>query len=218
MSKTSNISNINNINNVFKKSFKKTVKKAIKKVLKYVLGFFPWLFVRLFGWIFYDKKYFKSKWFTIEGMISPAWRWAARDMIYRVCTLSHLGLRFPVSPEMIGVGSNVHFDIDDLDLMNGRGSYFQTIDGSITIGKGTKISFNVGMITTNHNFNDLEHHQPGKDIIIGENCWIAMNVMILPGVVLGAHTIVGAGSVVTKSFEEGNCIIAGNPAKKIKDL
>ena len=80
---------------------------------------------------------------------------------------------------------NVYFDVDDLHLMNGKGSYFQTIDGSITIGKGTQISFNVGMITTNHDFYDLEHHQPGKDIIIGENCWIAMNSMILPGVVLG---------------------------------
>ena len=45
-----------------------------------------------------------------------------------------------------------------------------------------------------------------------------MNSVILPGVVLGEKTIVGAGSVVTKSFLEGYCVIAGNPAKKIKDL
>lgn len=44
-----------------------------------------------------------------------------------------------------------------------------------------------------------------------------MNSVILPGVVLGNNTIVGAGSIVTKSFIEGNCIIAGNPAIKIKD-
>ena len=43
-----------------------------------------------------------------------------------------------------------------------------------------------------------------------------MNSMILPGVVLGDRTIVGAGSVVTKYFPEGNCVIAGNPAKVIK--
>lgn len=42
--------------------------------------------------------------------------------------------------------------------------------------------------------------------------------MILPGVELGNHIIVGAGSVVTKSFKEENCIIAGNPAKKIRSL
>jgi acetyltransferase-like isoleucine patch superfamily enzyme len=42
-----------------------------------------------------------------------------------------------------------------------------------------------------------------------------MNAVILPGVTLGDHTIVGAGSVVTHSFPEGHCTIAGNPAKKI---
>ena len=45
-----------------------------------------------------------------------------------------------------------------------------------------------------------------------------MNSMILPGVELGPRTVVGAGSVVTKSFPEGDCVIAGNPAKIIKKL
>ena len=42
--------------------------------------------------------------------------------------------------------------------------------------------------------------------------------MILPNVALGDNTIVGAGSVVTKSFPNGYCVIAGNPAVKVKDL
>lgn len=54
--------------------------------------------------------------------------------------------------------------------------------------------------------------------ILCEKCWIGMNSMILPGVELGNRTIVGAGSIVTKSFKEGNCIIAGNPAKVIRNL
>ena len=45
-----------------------------------------------------------------------------------------------------------------------------------------------------------------------------MNSVVLPGVHLGNNTIVGAGSVVTKSFMDGNCIIAGNPARIIKRL
>ena len=59
---------------------------------------------------------------------------------------------------------------------------------------------------------------PGKDIIIGKKCWIGMNSVILPGVVLGDHTIVGAGAVVTKSFVDGNCVIGGNPARIIRKL
>jgi len=45
-----------------------------------------------------------------------------------------------------------------------------------------------------------------------------MNAVILPGVHLGDHTIVAAGSVVTKSFPQGNCILGGVPAKVVKEL
>ena len=80
------------------------------------------------------------------------------------------------------------------------------------------IAPNVGLVTANHVLTDLEQHQPGKDIVLGKNCWIGMNSTVLPGVVLGDHTVVGAGSVVTKSFPEGWQVIAGNPAKMIRKL
>nr|WP_283244199.1 DapH/DapD/GlmU-related protein [Luoshenia tenuis] len=54
--------------------------------------------------------------------------------------------------------------------------------------------------------------------MLGEKCWIGMNSVVLPGVTLGPHTVVGAGAVVTKSFPEGYCVIAGNPARMIRKL
>ena len=90
--------------------------------------------------------------------------------------------------------------------------------GSIDIGRGTYIAPNVGLITANHDLADLSQHVEAKPIILGEKCWIGMNSVILPGVHLGPHTIVGAGSVVTKSFPDGNFVIAGNPAKIIREL
>jgi acetyltransferase-like isoleucine patch superfamily enzyme len=45
-----------------------------------------------------------------------------------------------------------------------------------------------------------------------------MGAIVLPSVKLGDFTIVGAGAVVTKSFPEGYCVIAGNPARIIKQL
>lgn len=96
------------------------------------------------------------------------------------------------------------------------GCYIQGI-GKIYIGDYTQISANVGIITANHNLYDTRKHEV-KSVKIGKYCWIGMNTMIMPGVCLGDNTIVGAGSVVTKSFEEGNCVIAGNPAKLIKVL
>lgn len=54
-------------------------------------------------------------------------------------------------------------------------------------------------------------------IIIGNNVWIGDAVIILPNVTIGNNAIIGANSVVTKSFPE-NTVIAGNPAKIIKTL
>jgi len=96
------------------------------------------------------------------------------------------------------------------------GCYIQAI-GNIYIGDYTQISANVGIITANHDLNDSTKHIV-KKVHIGKYCWLGMNVMILPGVELGDHTIVGAGSVVTKPFPNGYCVIAGNPAKVIKIL
>jgi acetyltransferase-like isoleucine patch superfamily enzyme len=90
--------------------------------------------------------------------------------------------------------------------------------GKIVIGDYTQISSNVGLITANHDIYDNRNHPSPGEIHIGEYCWIGMNAVILPNVVLGDFTIVGAGSIVTHSFPDGYCVIAGNPAKVTKQL
>lgn len=50
---------------------------------------------------------------------------------------------------------------------------------------------------------------------IGNNCFIGVNVIIMPGIHIGNSVIIGAGSVVTKDISD-NCIVAGNPAKVLK--
>jgi|WetSurMetagenome_2_1015567.scaffolds.fasta_scaffold00621_14 acetyltransferase-like isoleucine patch superfamily enzyme len=55
-----------------------------------------------------------------------------------------------------------------------------------------------------------------KKTYIGKKCFIGAKSIILPGVTIGDHVIVGAGSVVTKDVKS-NCIVAGNPAKVIKE-
>jgi acetyltransferase-like isoleucine patch superfamily enzyme len=97
------------------------------------------------------------------------------------------------------------------------GNYIEASNG-IKIGDYTNIGPNAGIISANHDPVDNSKHIKALPISIGKFCWIGMNAMILPSVQLGDFTIVGAGSVVTKSFAEGYCIIAGNPAKIIKYL
>ena len=97
------------------------------------------------------------------------------------------------------------------------GCYIQGL-GKILIGDYTAIAQNVGIVSANHTPEDISRHDKGESVEIGSYCWIGMNSVILPGVHLGDFTVVGAGSVVTKSFVEGYCIIAGNPAKLIRRL
>lgn len=97
------------------------------------------------------------------------------------------------------------------------GCYIQGM-GKIYIGDYTQIAANVGIISANHDVHDSRQHIEARPVRIGRYGWIGMNAVILPGVELGDFTVVGAGSVVTKSFPEGYCVIAGNPAIIIRRL
>jgi acetyltransferase-like isoleucine patch superfamily enzyme len=89
-------------------------------------------------------------------------------------------------------------------------------NATLEIGEGTIWAFNVNLLTANHDITDY-NKAVEKSVRIGNNCWIGSNVSILAGVELGDNVVVGANSVVTKSFP-ANKIIAGCPAKIIKEL
>jgi acetyltransferase-like isoleucine patch superfamily enzyme len=96
------------------------------------------------------------------------------------------------------------------------GLYIQGGNG-IQFGKNVLIGPNVSIISSNHDFVNRHEWVKTSPITIGDDVWIGASATILPGVQLGDSVIVGAGSVVTKSFKK-NSIIAGNPAKVIRIL
>lgn len=187
------------------------------KALALIITFIHANIIMLFH---YDKRLFVGgQWFRGEkygAFTATGWKWVIDD--YKSCRRMHTNthIPWPVSPR-IGIiyPENISFHPDDLNNFQAFGNYYQAI-GKITIGHGTYIAPNVGIITSNHSLDDLDEHEKPRPVTLGEKCWIGMNSMILPGVELGPHTVVGAGSVVTKSFPEGYCIIAGNPAKIIR--
>jgi len=96
------------------------------------------------------------------------------------------------------------------------GIYINGMNG-IEFGDNVYVAAGVKIISANHNFDNYSTHLKAKPIIIGNNVWIGTNVVILPEVHIADGIVVGAGSVVTKSFTVPNCVIAGNPARVIKD-
>ena len=99
----------------------------------------------------------------------------------------------------------------------GRPGAYISGAGGVWIGDYVRFGPNVGILSSNHDLYNRDKYNTAP-IRIGDYCWIGMNALILAGVELGPSTIVGGGSVVTKSFPEGYCVIAGNPAKVIKFL
>jgi acetyltransferase-like isoleucine patch superfamily enzyme len=97
------------------------------------------------------------------------------------------------------------------------GCYFTVFEGTtLEIGEGTIWAFNVCIQTGNHIPGSLNGYDV-KSVSIGRNCWLANGVAVLAGVTLGDNVVVGANSVVTKSFPS-NVIIAGAPAKIIREF
>ncbi|MES2628600.1 MAG: acyltransferase [Bacteroidota bacterium] len=97
------------------------------------------------------------------------------------------------------------------------GGCYITGRGGLEIGDYTQIAPNVVIVTANHDVYDSRKHTEAP-VKIGKYCWLGAGAKIMPGVTLGDWTIVAAGAVVTKSFPEGHCVLAGVPAKVISEL
>ncbi len=96
------------------------------------------------------------------------------------------------------------------------GIYINGMNG-IEFGDNVYMGPGVKIISANHDLRNYNSHTKSKPIIIGSDVWIGANAVILPEVNIADGSIIGAGSVVTKSFDQKNCIIAGNPARIIKE-
>lgn len=93
-------------------------------------------------------------------------------------------------------------------------------EAKVTIGDNVFFGPNVSIYTACHPL-DPDERRTGREwaeeIHIGNDVWIGGNATILPGVTIGDGAVVGAGSVVTKDVAP-RTVVAGNPARKIKEI
>lgn len=101
------------------------------------------------------------------------------------------------------------------------GGYIHAMDYTkIRVGEGCMFSHDIDIRSGDGHaiyFENMDlKYNKSKDIIIGKHVWVGVRVQILKGVSIEDNCIIGASSVVNKTFKESNCIIAGYPAKIIK--
>lgn len=103
------------------------------------------------------------------------------------------------------------------DCLIGLGN---TVIGPVTIGNSVITGQNVVLSGLNHRYEDVTvpiRAQPvmASEIRIEDEVWIGANASVVAGVTIGKHSVIAAGAVVTKNVPP-YCVVAGNPAKIIK--
>lgn len=98
---------------------------------------------------------------------------------------------------------------------NNIGCYIQGRSG-IEIGNNCRFGPGVGLISANHALENYDVWLKSEPIRIGNNVWLGMNVIVMPGVQIGDNVVIGSNSVVTKDILS-NSIAAGNPCKVLKE-
>jgi maltose O-acetyltransferase len=92
--------------------------------------------------------------------------------------------------------------------------------GRITIGDFVQLGPNVQLLTATHPLDAgrrREGWEGSEPITVSDDVWLGGGVIVLPGVTIGARTVVGAGAVVTTDLP-ADVVAVGNPARVVRQL
>jgi acetyltransferase-like isoleucine patch superfamily enzyme len=109
-----------------------------------------------------------------------------------------------------------HISIGDHTFMNYGSSI--TAYKQVKVGRHCFLGHHVLIIDRNeHGIEQREVAPPAAPVIIEDHAWIGAHAIILPGVCIGRHAAIGAGSVVTRDIP-ANCLAVGNPARVVRQF
>lgn len=153
------------------------------------------------------------------------WRLFFRSKMIKLCRKKflHFGLSSELRPGAYIVGCS-QISIGERVIIR-PGTMFHgesnTLVNTIVIEDDVLIGCGVHIYVENHKFSNPNQliseqgHSKALQVRLKKGCWIGANVILLPGVTIGENSVVGAGSVVTKSIPDG-VVAVGNPARVIR--
>ncbi|MGI8693541.1 MAG: acyltransferase [Geodermatophilaceae bacterium] len=100
---------------------------------------------------------------------------------------------------------------------------FNLSSGEITVGKHAFFGHTVSVLTGTHDFTKFGAERQvavpksGRDVVIDEGAWVSSNVVVVAPCHIGAHSVVGVGSLVLGDVEPYT-VVAGSPAKMIRRI
>ena len=161
---------------------------------------------------------YSRRWSFWANTIAPS-EMVSREVRSRIYRRLGLQIDFPTW----GIGAHCFFRSAEMSI--GQGGfindycYFENA-APITIGREVAFGPRVAVITSAHEVGGSERRcgpwQPVA-VTIEDGCWIGAQALILPGVTIGAGTVVAAGAVVSTDCEP-NCVYGGTPARILRRL
>lgn len=100
---------------------------------------------------------------------------------------------------------------------------FNLSSGEVTVGEHAFFGHNVSVLTGTHDFTKFGAERQvavpksGRDVVIDEGAWVSSNVVVVAPCHIGAHSVVGVGSLVLGDVE-AYTVVAGSPAKMLRRI
>jgi acetyltransferase-like isoleucine patch superfamily enzyme len=130
-------------------------------------------------------------------------------------SLGRLALRGTLLPVELGATRGGRLAVGDRTFINQGASVVASLD--IDIGSDVRIGDFVAVYDTDHHPLDQDTPTRATAVRIEDNVWLGRGAVVLPGVVIGRHAVVAAGSVVTSDVS-AETMVAGNPARFVRAL